>query len=339
MSVEVQEKLPKPNPAVIEAIEKGEALPLLDIGDFIAGKPGALEQLAADVRAIQESLGFYAIVNHGIDMALVDEAVEESFKLFRLPEDVKMRWRSRGHMQGYWPADSVDNRRPGFEDEKHGSSLGGWAFLRDREADDPKVEADLRHRSMNKWPDPAVAPAFRPVLQRYHKAMLDLAHKLVPVYARALDLPADYFDKDFTDPEWYCRCNHFAARPDAGPDDIAASAHSDHSFLTILPMSRVPGLQVRTPSRTWIDVRYVPGALIVNTGEWLNRLSNGRFMATPHRVTQPPVERISLPFFMDPNDDAKDDPVPGAVKPGEARRFPPMKWHAFFCSYIDGYTK
>jgi isopenicillin N synthase-like dioxygenase len=168
--------------------------------------------------------------------------------------------------------------------------------------------------------------------------MLALGLKLVPVYARALGLPADYFAKDFENSEWYTRCNHFDGREHA-EDQHAATAHSDHSFLTLLPISRIPGLQVRTPAGDWIDVAYQRGVIIVNTGEWLNHLSNGRFLATPHRVTQPPVERISMPFFIDPNDEAVNTPIPGALKPGEAPPFTPSRWHDFFCSYIDAYTK
>ncbi len=339
---ESQEKIPAPRASVIEAINAGVALPLIDLAPFLAGAPGAMEQLVADVRAIQESLGFYAIINHGVDLALIEAAAEQSRQAFGLPEDVKRKYLKQDHMQGYWPANSVANVRPGFEkdhEKKRGSSQAGWAFLRDRDENDPKVTAGLRHRTMNKWPDPTLLPEFRPTMNLYHQTMLQLGLKLIPVYARALGLPADYFDRDFIDPEWYSRSNHYEGRPDAPEDEIAASAHSDHSFLTLLPISPVPGLQVRTPAQTWLNVAYVRGAIVVNTGEWLNHLSNGRFLATPHRVTQPKDERISTPVFIDPNDDAMDTPVPGALKPGEAPKYTPTTWHKFFVSYIDGYTK
>jgi isopenicillin N synthase-like dioxygenase len=339
MSVELKEKLPAAQASVIEAIRAGAALPLLDLGPFLAGEPGAVDQLAADVRAIQESLGFYAIINHGVDPALIDAAVEQSRLVFALPDEAKLKYQKQGHMQGYWPAKTVANFRPGFENEREkDATLGGWTFMRDRAPDDPKVTGNWRHRAMNKWPDPALVPDFRPTLNRYHQAMLDLGLKLVPVYARALGLPDDYFAKDFEDLEWYSRCNHYDGRPNPG-GMLANTAHSDHSFLTLLPISPVPGLQVRTPTGDWIDVAYQPGVIIVNTGEWLNHLSNGRFLATPHRVAQPTSERITLPVFIDPNDEAMNTPIPGALKPGEARKFAPMKWHDFFVSYVDAYTK
>jgi isopenicillin N synthase-like dioxygenase len=86
-------------------------------------------------------------------------------------------------------------------------------------------------------------------------------------------------------------------------------------------------------------VSYVPGAIIVNSGEWLTHLSNGRFVATPHRVTAPPCERISLPLFFNPGDHAVNDPAPGILESGEERKFPRMTWHQFFVGFIDRFAK
>jgi isopenicillin N synthase-like dioxygenase len=335
--------LPPVTPEVSAAIKAGSQLPLLDLGPFLAGEPGALDQLAADVRAIQESLGFYAIINHGVDQALIDAVVEQGRQLFALPEAVKGKWRAQHHMQGYWPANSTANARPGFEHENKArqeriDTIAGWAFLRERDEDDPKVKAGLRHRAPNKWPDAALLPDFKATLQAYHAAMLRLALRLLPVYARSLSLPETYFDGQFTEAEWYSRINYYDHTLNA-EGAVGAGAHTDHSFLTLLPMSGVPGLQVRNPDNSWFDVAHVPGAIIVNTGEWLNQLTNGRFIGTPHRVTVPTVDRFSMPFFMDPNDDAYNDPIPGALAPGEAPRFERKPWHDFFVQYVSAYSK
>jgi isopenicillin N synthase-like dioxygenase len=332
-------RLPPPRPEVVQAIRDGKTLPMLDLGQFIAGTPGAMEQLAADVRCIQESLGFYYIVNYGFDPKLIDEALEQNLELFALPEEAKAPYTFRHHMQGYWPLRRIVNVRPGYEEDHEidkSSELAGWVFLRDRDENDPKVKNNVRHRAMNKWPDPQLLPDFRRVVSRYHQAMVQLGLKMVKVYAVALGLREDYFDRDFTDLEWYSRSNY--AKGYDNPAGMAATAHSDHSFLTLLPISPIPALQVRTPARTWLPIDYVPGGIVVNTGEWLNGLSNGRFLATPHRVVQPKPKRVSMPVFINPNDEAMDIPVPGALASGEQPKRTPRKWHDFFLSYIDGYT-
>jgi isopenicillin N synthase-like dioxygenase len=340
MAINIAERLPQPHASVVGAIDSGTALPLLNLGAFIAGEPGAAEQLAADVKLIQERLGFYMIVNYGFDPELIEDAYEQSVKLFALPDEVNRPFEFRDHMQGYWPPRAIVNLRPGYENEAQaskGSKLAGWTFLRERRAGDPKVISNMRHRAMNKWPDPKFMPRFRDIVGRYHAEMVGLGLKLVKVYALALGLSADYFDRDFEDLEWYSRIN-FAPKPDAG-DSLAITAHSDHSFLTLLPIAPIPGLQVRTPANTWLDVKYLRGAIVVNTGEWLNRLTGGRFLATPHRVTAPREDRISMPVFINPNDGATDDPVPGSLAPGESAKHLRKHWHEFFLSYIDGYTK
>ena len=331
-------KLPDPSPEVARAIETCAELPLLDVGDYIAGKDGALEQLAANIRAIQSSLGFSAIVNHGVDQSFIDEAEQQVKEAFHLPQDELQKYFHGEHIQGYWPANSVTNVRPGYETEKEWkSTLAGWAVLRDREPNDPKVVQGIKHRAQNKWPDPALLPDFKAKINRYHNAMVDLAFKLLKAYSVALGQSPDFLDEDFADSEWYGRLNYYAGSPNA-EGELANTAHSDHSFITLLPMSPIPGLQVRTPNMDWIDVECVPGAIIVNGGEWLNQLSNGRFMATPHRVTEPPTERVSMPLFFDPGDEAFNDPVPGMLAEGEERQYPRKNFYEHFAGYIDAYT-
>jgi isopenicillin N synthase-like dioxygenase len=233
------------------------------------------------------------------------------------------------------------NIRPGFEHEYKNikmSTQRGWAFLRDRSATDPEVVQGLRHRAVNKWPDESLVPGFRAAIERYHSEMLALGLKFVQVYAVALGLPADYFEADFVKPEWYSRLNYLPGTEDPA-DILGVSPHSDHSFLTLLPIAPVPGLQVRTPKNTWVSVAYVPDGLVVNTGEWLNRKSGGQFIATPHRVAEPTRERISMPVFINPRDDATSEPVPTASKDGSVSVYPTVAWHEFFCSFVGGYAK
>lgn len=65
------------------------------------------------------------------------------------------------------------------------------------------------------------------------------------------------------------------------------------------------GLQVKTPDDKWIDVP-VPSAgkysMVVNLGDMLEKLTQGLYRSTPHRVQiQNNKRRISFPLFYDPN--------------------------------------
>lgn len=319
------------------SIASGKELPILDVGPYLAGEPGALEQLAADVKWIQENLGFFAIINHGIPQALIDESFRQTAKLFEIPMEEKLRHRVGYHHQGYLPPKSSILKSTAIAEKiavnTKKDTNAAWLFMRNRNAGDPKVLANVRHRGLNQWPESL--PEFKKTLYEYHTSMEKLALKLLPIYARALDLPADYFDSMFKAPEYYQRCAYYHPEKNMEADQYALAPHSDGSFLTLLPMTPVPGLQVMTPSKEWLKVSYVKDALIVNTGQILNRLSNDRFIATPHRVVNPPMERYALAFFFYPDDDASVGPIQECMEPGEKAKYDSRSFYDFFIPYLD----
>uniref|UniRef100_M8BUA5 Uncharacterized protein n=1 Tax=Aegilops tauschii TaxID=37682 RepID=M8BUA5_AEGTA len=70
---------------------------------------------------------------------------------------------------------------------------------------------------------------------------------------------------------------------------LGAGRHSDPSFATVLLQDSVGGLQVLVEEEeggsgpAWVDVPVVPGALVVNVGDFLQLVSNGRFHNVLHR--------------------------------------------------------
>ena len=326
------------SPAVANAIAQRKELPVLDLAEYLGEASGgaALEQLATDVRAIQETLGFFAVKNHGVAQEVIDDAFAQVPRLFQLSDEEKMEHRTGYHHQGFIPPKSLLLNSKVIQEKialntKRDAVLT-WAYMRERSADNPRVRANHRHRGLNRWP--AGMPELREALSRYQSSMEVLAKKLLPVYARALDLPADFFDRSFREPEYYQACTYY--RPVTLEEgQFMLAPHSDGSFLTLLPISPVPALEVMLPDRTWLPVEYQAGVLIVNTGQVLNRWSNDRFIATPHRVVAPQAERYALPFFFYPDDDALIEGAPTCVPPGERPRYEPVRFQDWFNRYID----
>ena len=310
-----------------------ERIPVIDISGYLSGDPKAVEQFALDLRAIQEGLGFYCIVNHGVDQSLIDSAFVQIAELFALPEDVKMNYKVDFHHQGFIPNKAMILRWSKIAKNEKKDLNEAWAFMRERTADDPKVAANIRHRGLNQWPD--VLPEFRKTLLKYQETMADLATRMLPAYARALDLPIDYFDDKFSTPEYYNRCAWYPP-VDAQEGQFSLSPHADHSSMTYLPLMDVPGLQVMSPTGKWIEVAPLQGAIVVNTGEFFNRWTNGRFIATPHRVIPPTRDRYALTFFYNCNDETVADPFPSCIAPEETPKYEPMSFHDFFVTYMDG---
>lgn len=326
-----------PSEAVRKAIVEAKELPILDVGPYLAGVPGALEQLGADVRHIQEHLGFFAIINHGIPQSLIDESFHQTAQLFEVSGEEKMKHRVGYHHQGYLPPKSSILQSDAIKEKialnTKKDTNSAWLFMRERDANDPKVKANVRHRGQNQWPDSL--PQFKATLYKYQTSMEKLGKELLPIYARALNLRADYFDSMFKTPEYYQRCAYYHPEEKMEEGQFALAPHSDGSFLTLLPMTPVPGLQVMTPKKDWLSVKYVKDALIVNTGQVLNRLSNDHFIATPHRVINPPHKRYAMTFFFYPDDDASVAPIAECVLPGEKAKYDSRTFYEFFVPYLD----
>ncbi|MEK9661825.1 MAG: 2OG-Fe(II) oxygenase family protein, partial [Alphaproteobacteria bacterium] len=111
--------------------------------------------------------------------------------------------------------------------------------------------------------------------------------------------------------------------------------HRDHGFLTLLPVTDVPGLQIRTASGRWLPAHFVENGIIINTGEFLNRWTNGRFMATPHRVIPPQRDRYSLAFFFNPTWDTIAEPLPTCVSDDNPPRFKPVRFIDYRQWYLE----
>ncbi|MCI0391082.1 MAG: hypothetical protein MOB07_20235 [Acidobacteria bacterium] len=85
--------------------------------------------------------------------------------------------------------------------------------------------------------------------------------------------------------------------------------HTDYGLLTILKQDEAGGLQVKSQTR-WMDAHPVPGSFVCNIGDMLDRLTGGRYHSTPHRVRNlSNRDRLSFPFFFDPNFNAEVAPI------------------------------
>ena len=270
-----------------------EEIPVLDVGPCFAGEAGALDRLAGELRAAQEEIGFLAIVNHGVPRALIDGAYDQLRRFFALPLEAKLALKMGRSGLGYAPIRSTVYKSSPVAENTRKDLNETVLYARERAPDHPVIAAGLRFHGPNQWP--ADLPGFRDGMLAYYAAMEALGYRLLPVYARALDKPADFFDPYFTDPMWSTRNSYYPAI-DAEDGQFGIAPHRDHGFFTMLPVSTEPGLQILARTGRWLAVEIPEGAMLVNTGEFMNRLTNGRFLATPHRVMPPRRARYSLGF-------------------------------------------
>ncbi len=305
-----------------------EVIPILDFGPYLAGNDGSLEKLASQLRHAQENVGFYFAINHGVSRDLIDGAHANLRRFFALPEAEKKKHKN------YLPPKSTiyvsstvnENTKPDLNEMIR--------IQRERPADHPGTLAGFTSHIPNHWPDEAQVPGWKAEMLAYYDAMESLGYRMLPIYARALDLPSDYFDGLFDDPAWTTRNQHYPPVP-AEDNQFGIAPHSDHGFLTLLPVTEEPGLQIRATTGRWLPANTIDGAIIVNTGEFLNRWTNGRFMATPHRVVPTGRDRYSVAFFFNPSWDTVADPLPTCTGPDNPPRFKPVRFLDYRNWYLN----
>jgi len=180
-------------------------------------------------------------------------------------------------------------------------------------------------RGRNQWPQPPhELPGFRENVNAYFTAMNALGQRMLPAFAVALGMPADYFEPLFADdPHATLRMLHYP--PTSGVDNaFGQGPHTDNSFLTILARMDVPGLGVQLPSGEWVASPLIPGTFLVNLGNVMRRMSNDRFRSTPHGViVDGRKDRYSLAYFHSPNPYRTIEVLPSCIDTGHPAKYAP----------------
>jgi isopenicillin N synthase-like dioxygenase len=290
-----------------------EALPALSMRDRRSDPVGF-------ARAMGESyarFGFAIVRDHGLDSGVIERALRAAKDFFALPDAVKRRYHVAGGagQRGYIPfgveaakgADRVDLK----EFWHVGRELG---------------EGD-RYRTFmppNVWP--AELASFRADVYGLYEAFDALGLELLQSIAHFLDLPADFFASAVRDGNSVLRLLHYPPTP-PNPDGVRAEAHEDINVITLLLGAEEAGLQLLTREGQWLDVNPPEGALVVNVGDMLQRLTNHVLPSTTHRVVNPAPDRAhlprySIPFFLHFAPDYLIQTLPSCIGPANANRYP-----------------
>lgn len=275
-------------------------IPMIDFAPYFAGRPGALAPLSEKVRDACERVGFFYLQGHGVSEALIARAFAESQRFHALPLNAKLKLSLDQNNVGYLPMNASTQRHSTVHQATRPNENESFFVIVDRPADHPDVLAGKPLRGRNQWPDGL--PGFRENVMAYFTALNALGQRMLPVFAVALGMPAEYFTPLFDDD------NHATLRmlhypPTSNADNaFGQGPHTDNSFLTILARSEVPGLRVQLPSEQWVSPPLIPGTFLVNLGNMMRRMSNDRFRSTPHGVAvDGKTDRYSLAYFHSPN--------------------------------------
>ena len=271
------------------------SIPVVDIGGLVAGvdDTGA----GARIDAACRDNGFFLIDGHGIPAVLLDRLEAASKEFFDQPVERKAEvamvhagpaWR------GWFPLGG--ELTSGVPDGKEGFYAG-----LDHPSDHPRVLDGTPLHGPNLFP--AHPASFGKTVRDWMAAAAPVAGAVMRGVALGLGLAADWFERHLTaDPTILFRVFRY-------PPDPAyrwgVAEHTDYGLLTLLAHDGTPGLQVRRGDR-WLDVPADRQLIVCNIGDMLDRLTEGRYRSTPHRVRNTSGRpRLSFPLFFDPSWDAE----------------------------------
>lgn len=251
------------------------------------------DQLAQQFGASFERFGFAMIRDHGIDPDVIARGWESAREFFALPVEQKRAYHLAGLFgaRGYTPFGTEIAKGAQQVDLKE-----FWHVGRDL----PQGHPLAQQQPNNIWP--TEIPPFRPIFENLYAEFDRVGATLLSAIATYLKLPADYFDEPIRDGNSVMRLLHYPP-VDSAAKGMRAEAHEDINTITLLLGAEEAGLEILDKDGSWIKVSPPPGAMAVNVGDMLQRLTNNRLPSTTHRVVNPDAGRASLarysmPFFL-----------------------------------------
>ncbi|PYQ55136.1 MAG: hypothetical protein DMF78_03220 [Acidobacteria bacterium] len=303
-----------------ETFDEAYRIRTCDIGRFLNGDEQDRLRFAHELGAALEGIGFAILEGHGIDPALHDEARDKVLELFdRTTVADRLRYRARRHgsvNQGYFPIKETSDIHPDL--------VEGWVFCR-RAFDLGESPAEA-YREQEHWPLPGFEPFFRRLCLAHERLILPVMQSLL----MHLGCDRHLYDRKLTRTNFGLRLNYY---PPVSPEDDASGAsrllgHEDVDLFTFLPAPDVEGLQVlNRANMKWVRLEAPRGTIVLNTGDYMQRISNDRFPSTTHRVAKPRDgslrrrARVSFPMAVYVWEDEMLEVLPGLGTP----RYPPVK--------------
>ncbi len=272
-------------------------------------------------QAIGESFktfGFAMVKDHGIDADLIAKAWDLTAQFFALPEAEKRSYfdPAISGARGYTPFGTEIAKGAKLHDLKE-----FWHVGRDVAPDSPLASS----MPPNVWP--ARPAGFQKLFEELYRQFDATGAVILSRIATYLGLDEHWFDWGIGEGNSVMRLLHYPPLNLTEGDAIRAGAHGDINLITLLLGAEEAGLELLTREGNWISASPPPGALVVNVGDMLERLTNHVLPSTVHRVRNPDAARAafarySMPFFLHLRSDFPFVTLPQCITPENPDRYP-----------------
>ncbi|KAF8411735.1 hypothetical protein HHK36_004293 [Tetracentron sinense] len=240
-----------------------------------------------------EEWGFFQLVNHGISEDLLERVKKVCSECYKL------------------------EREEGFKNSTAVKLLNDLVEGKTAEKlDNLDWEDVFTLLDNNEWP--SQTPKFKETMMEYRWELKKLGEKIMEVMDENLGLSKGYIKKAFNGGEdcdafFGTKVSHYPPCPN--PELVnGLRAHTDAGGVILLFQDdNVKGLQILKEGK-WIHVQPIPKSIVINTGDQIEVLSNGRYKSVWHRVlAMPDGNRRSIASFYNPSLKATIAPAPQLI--------------------------
>ncbi|KAJ9178562.1 hypothetical protein P3X46_010438 [Hevea brasiliensis] len=279
------------------SMDESLQIPVIDMSKLVRNQSGHGDELGELHRAC-ENWGFFQLINHGVPAEVIENMKMEIKEFFKLPLEEKMSCAQLPNdIQGYGQAFVVS--------EEQKLDWGDMLFLLSKPAS---------IRNMRFWP--TTPTSFRATFDKYSSEVQRVAVCLLRLMGRNLGIDPEKLRSIFEDGTQAIRMNYYPPCVEANKV-MGLNTHSDSTGLTLLiQANEVQGLQIKKNGK-WVPITPIPGAFIVNIGDIIEIMSNGKYKSIEHRAAvNPENERLSIAAFNGPNLKSIIAPLEDLVKEG-----------------------
>lgn len=260
-------------------------IPNVDLASYHdrASTPTQRQATAAALASACHTLGFVAITNHGIPPSLLADAFATSKSLFSLPHSDKMK--------APHPAAAMPHRgysAPGLEkvyskDEAAGDDSSAIRKITDYK-ESYEIGSDADPVQQNIWLPEEVLPGFRAFTTEFYNACNEVGNIILTAMADGMGLDeGEQRDRVLKMNGQMCNQLRLLHYPEVEAGKLQGEvlarmpAHTDWGGCTMLFQDGVGGLELQDPeSKEWVRAIPEEGACVVNVGDFLERLTNGK---------------------------------------------------------------
>ncbi|KAF2285233.1 hypothetical protein GH714_006968 [Hevea brasiliensis] len=269
-----------------------QVIPTIDLSGVDSDRrPAIVEQVSHACR----KLGFFQIVNHGLPLEVLNRTIAAVKAFHELPTEVKNQWYRRETSTGVAFFSNVDMYK---------AKAASWRdTLQVRLGPVPSVVDDIPEICRNE-------------ILEWSRQASQLVEILMELLCEGLGLNAGKL-KEMTFLESKGLVGHYYPHCPQPDLTFGITSHTDPGVLTLLLQDQIGGLQVKH-GEEWVEVKPIPGALVINIGDILQILSNDEYKSVDHRVlaNPSPDPRVSIAiFFTAGKRDGLYGPFPELVSP------------------------